>query len=140
MRQVLVGGRGTQRLRPLHEGRQHEPVPGTADGPRQCFVLVRRRARTEIDVDDDLLRTEIQEALDQLSMVPPRPRPGIELVQALGIDLDEHQPAARRPLGNLVAELHELPLDGLQSAERVGQQRQRPRREVTRARAFDRCG
>jgi hypothetical protein len=56
------------------------------------------------------------EAIQQLGMITPRPRPGVDRGQALRVDLDDRHLAARRAVEESRANLGQTVFDGLEAA------------------------
>ena len=82
-------------------------------------------------VEADPVGTGGEQALDQRRVIGPGPRPGRELLQTLGIDLDQDQLAARRPRMNPEETIGEEPVRRREQAEQI-ERRDRDAEEADR--------
>jgi hypothetical protein len=101
----------------LLEHRQDHPLPMAAERIGKTLVLRRGGDRAEVDVERDVGRAGRKQAIEDLGIDRARPRPDADLLQAVGIDLDDGQRAGRRTGRESVADIVELVVDEIEPAE-----------------------
>jgi hypothetical protein len=82
----------------LKEGRQDRCAAGAPQGRFERRVVSRIGCLAEVDIKGDLAGASRRQAIEQLPMQTPRPRPDADVFKTFGVDLDDDDIAADRAL------------------------------------------
>ncbi len=107
------------RARVLAEDGENDAMSGGGERRLQPPVVLRVRARTQVDIDRDLLRPGGDEPVEHLRVAAPRPGPYPDFAEAVFVDLDENETARGVALVDPGLEVHELMFDELQGAAEI---------------------
>ena len=115
----INGRTSIDRCRELLEDRQDHRWPRGREHLREGPVAVGIGRRTKIDIECDVPGAGFPQPLGELGVNRPGPGPGPQLLQALRVDLDDHELPLCLPLQQRETRVHQPKLEKLHVAEQI---------------------